>query len=80
MSVQKFVTVAWLTIVRPSDPLAAGHLNNSPVEITLRLTAAAQPELYIRGQQPHEARKGPKVEAKAGFVGKVRLALCPPAR
>ena len=41
ISVQEFVTEAQLTIVRPSDPLAEGHLNNSPVEITLGLIAVA---------------------------------------
>ena len=34
MSVQEFVTGAQVTIIRLSDPLAEGHLNNSPVEIT----------------------------------------------
>jgi len=32
MLVQKFVTGAKLTIVRPSDPLVEGHLNCSPVK------------------------------------------------
>jgi len=35
ISVQEFVTGAGLTIVRPADPLAEGHLNNSANEITL---------------------------------------------
>jgi len=41
MSVQKFVTGARLTIVRPFDPLAEGHLNNLAVEITLGLIVVA---------------------------------------
>jgi len=41
MSVQEFVKGAWLTTVRPSDPLAEGHLTNSPVEIRLGLIAVA---------------------------------------
>jgi len=41
MSVQECVTGARLIVVRPSDPLAEGHLNNSPVKITLGLIAEA---------------------------------------
>jgi len=41
MSVQEFVTDPADQIVRPLDPLAEGHLNNSPVEITLGLIAVA---------------------------------------
>jgi len=56
MLVQEFVTGARLTIVRPSDPLADGHLNNSPVEITLGLIAVVvYPEFYFRGREADEA-------------------------
>jgi len=41
MSVQEFVTGARLTIVRPPDALAEGHLNNAPFVITLGLIAVA---------------------------------------
>jgi len=41
MSLQELITGARLTIVRPFDPLAAGQLNNCPVEIILGLSPVA---------------------------------------
>jgi len=75
MSVQEFVIGSRQTIDRLSDPLAEGHLNNSPVEITLGLNAVAEPECYFRwGSQADETQRAetPKVEAETGkgFLGR----------
>jgi len=36
----RIVTGARLTIVRPPDPLAKGHLDNSPVKVTYLIAVA----------------------------------------
>ena len=60
MTVQEFVTGARLTIVRPSDSLAEGHLNCSSVEIAFRPNCG----IFALGGRKLTRPAGLKVEAE----------------